>query len=59
MKKSHVNVVSNEQVSNDYSLKWSWSQINRYKMNVVSNEQVSNEQGLKWIGLNTHGTDQG
>ena len=54
MKKSHVNVVSNEQVSNDYSLKWSWSQINRYKMNVVSNEQ-----GLKWIGLNTHGTDQG
>jgi len=32
MKKSHVNVVSNEQVSNEQ----------------VSNEQVSNDCGLKW-----------
>ena len=41
MKKSHVNVVSNE------CLKRTWSQMNRSKMNVVSNVVVSNERVLK------------
>jgi len=55
-KKSHVNVVSNEQVSQKRGLKRTWSQ-----MIVVSNEVVWNEcclkcRGLKWIGLNSHGT---
>jgi len=55
IKTSHMNVVSNEQVSKERGLKWSWPQMNWSKLNVVSNVVVSNERGPEWIGLSSHG----
>ena len=40
MKKTHVNVVSDEQVSKERGLKWLWSHDRGLKWS-----------GLKWIGL--------
>jgi len=55
---SHMNVVSIQQVSNECSLKWTWSQTNesqtnKSQLNVVSNERISHECGLKWTGHNS------
>ena len=53
MKKIHVNVTSNEQVSNACCCKSMWAQMDRSQMfcqmNVVSNEVVSNE----WSQMNS------